>query len=45
MPLVAVFLLTFFLFSLVSRWVERTVITAPMVFALAGILLALGLPE
>jgi NhaP-type Na+/H+ or K+/H+ antiporter len=40
-----VFLLLIFLFSLVSRRSEKTIITAPMVFTLAGILMALTFSE
>lgn len=44
MPIV-VFVLLIFLFGLVSRRLERTIITAPMVFTTAGILLVLALAE
>lgn len=39
MIFIAVFVLTVFLYSLVSRRLERTVITAPVIFTLAGIAL------
>ncbi|MDD2739849.1 MAG: cation:proton antiporter [Methylomonas lenta] len=39
MIFIAVFLLTVFLYSLVSRRLERTVVTAPIIFTLAGMLL------
>jgi NhaP-type Na+/H+ or K+/H+ antiporter len=45
MTAIAVFLLLVFLFGLVSHRVERTIITAPMVFTAAGLLLALALPD
>jgi hypothetical protein len=41
----AVFVILIFLFSLVSRRLERTIITGPMVFTAAGILLILALPD
>lgn len=39
MIFIAVFLLTVFLYSLVSSRLERTVVTAPIIFTLAGMLL------
>jgi hypothetical protein len=41
MTLLAVFISIVFLYSLVSRRLERTVITAPIVFAAAGALMLL----
>jgi len=40
----AVFILLFFLYSLVSRRMERTIVTAPIVFTVAGMLMAFALP-
>jgi NhaP-type Na+/H+ or K+/H+ antiporter len=47
MTLIAVFVSLVFLYSLVSRRLEQTVLTAPIVFTAAGMLifLVLGLPE
>jgi NhaP-type Na+/H+ or K+/H+ antiporter len=47
MTLIAVFVSLVFLYSLVSRRLERTALTAPIVFTAAGMLifLVLGLPE
>ena len=42
MTIIAVFVTLAFLYSLVSRGLERSVITAPIVFTLAGILLSLN---
>lgn len=39
------FVVVVFLYSLVSRRLERTVVTAPIVFALAGMLLILAVPQ
>jgi sodium/hydrogen antiporter len=44
MIIIAAFVLMVFLYSLVSRLLERTIITAPIVFTTAGILLVFGLP-
>ena len=41
----AVFLLLIFIIGLISRRLERTVITAPMIFTVAGMLLFLAAPE
>ncbi len=43
MIIIAVFVITAFLYSLVSRRLEHTVITAPIVFAASGILLSLNI--
>lgn len=43
--LVAVFASLLFLYSLVSRRRERTIVTAPIVFAVAGVLTFLIAPE
>lgn len=45
MSLVTVFVALIFVHSLVSARLERTVVTAPMVFAGAGIVVLLFLPE
>ncbi len=48
MVLIAVFVLLVFGYSLVSQWLQRTVITAPMLFTFAGaatILLPAAVPE
>lgn len=45
MLIIGIFIPLLFLFGLVSKRVERTVVTGPMVFALSGILVALALPE
>jgi len=42
--IISVFVLLVFLYSLVSRRLEQTVITAPIVFTTAGILLILAMP-
>lgn len=44
MILIAVFVAVVFLYSLVSRRMEQTVITAPIVFTSSGILLILAMP-
>src|SRR5512137_973059 len=44
MAIVVLFILLVFLYSLVSRRLEQTVITAPIVFTAAGILLVLAMP-
>ena len=44
MIIIAVFVTVAFLYSLVSRRLEQTVITAPILFASAGILLILAMP-
>ena len=44
MLLIAVFIVVVFLYTLVSRRLDRTIITAPIVFTAAGILLVLALP-
>jgi sodium/hydrogen antiporter len=44
MSLVPVFLTLVFLHSLASRRLERTVVTAPMLFTAAGIVVLLGVP-
>ena len=44
MTIIAVFVVLVFLYSLVSRRLEQTVITAPIVFTAAGILLILAMP-
>jgi hypothetical protein len=44
MALLSIFLGLLFLYSLVSARVERTILTAPMLFTAAGILAALLLP-
>ena len=43
MMLIAAFVSTVFLYSLISQRLERTVLTAPIVFTLAGIFVY-GLP-
>src|SRR5512143_3678846 len=43
MTIIAVFVTVAFLYSLVSRRLQRSVITAPIVFTLAGILLSLNI--
>ncbi len=45
MPLLTVFILFAFLYSLVSGRLERTIITAPIVFTAVGMLMVLLLPE
>lgn len=40
----AVFLLLIFIIGLISRRLERTIITAPMIFTIAGMVLFLALP-
>jgi NhaP-type Na+/H+ or K+/H+ antiporter len=45
MTIIAVFVAMVFFYSLVSRRLEQTVITAPIVFTSAGILLVLASPE
>jgi NhaP-type Na+/H+ or K+/H+ antiporter len=45
MTLLVIFLVLVFLFSLVSGRVERSVVTGPMVFAAAGLLVYSALPE
>ncbi len=45
MTIIALFVTVAFLYSLVSRRLEKTVITAPIIFASAGILLILAMPE
>jgi sodium/hydrogen antiporter len=45
MHLLAVLVILLFLYSLVSSWLERTVLTAPIVFTTAGILVLLCMPE
>ena len=40
----AVFILLFFLYSLMSRRMERTIVTAPIVFTVAGMFMAFALP-
>ena len=44
MTLLAVFISLFFLYSLVSRRMQRTIFTAPIVFTVAGMLMVLPLP-
>jgi NhaP-type Na+/H+ or K+/H+ antiporter len=44
MILIAVFVILVFLYTLVSRRLDRTVITAPILFTSAGILLVLAFP-
>src|SRR5208283_6066758 len=39
MTSLAIFILLFFLYSLVSRRLEQTVVTAPIVFTVAGMLM------
>ncbi len=45
MTILAVFLLLVFLFSLVSRRAQKTIISGPMVFTIAGILMFILFPE
>jgi NhaP-type Na+/H+ or K+/H+ antiporter len=45
MILLAIFVSLFFLFSLVSRRLERTILTAPIVFTVAGMLMFSVLPS
>jgi NhaP-type Na+/H+ or K+/H+ antiporter len=45
MILVSVFVILIFFFGLVSRRLERTIISGPMVFTAAGLAVALALPE
>ncbi|HTD17427.1 MAG TPA: cation:proton antiporter [Chthoniobacterales bacterium] len=40
----AIFLLLLFFYCLVSRWIERTVLTGPIVFTLAGMLVFAAFP-
>ena len=42
---IAIFLILVYLFSLVSRKAEKSIITGPMVFTLAGILVAFAIPQ
>ena len=44
MIIIAFFILLVFLYSLVSRRLETTVVTAPIIFTAAGILLVLASP-
>jgi hypothetical protein len=44
MILVAIFIALIFLHSLVSARMERTIMTAPIVFAAAGMMVALMIP-
>src|SRR5580765_7796409 len=44
MTIIAVFILLVFVYSLLSRRLERTVITAPIVFTTAGLLLGFVVP-
>ncbi len=44
MTSLAVFVLLFFIYSLASRRMERTIVTAPIVFTVAGMLMALASP-
>jgi len=44
MMIIAIFVLLVFLYSLVSRRLERTIFTAPIVFTATGVLLVLALP-
>lgn len=41
----SVFILTVFLYSLISRQLERTIVSAPILFTFAGMLLIIALPE
>ena len=45
MTLVAIFITLIFLHSLVSARIERTVVTAPIVFTTAGMLVLVVMPE
>ena len=45
MTLLAIFIVLVFLYSLVSGYLERTVITAPILFTAAGMAVLLLLPE
>ncbi|MGA7869609.1 MAG: cation:proton antiporter [Candidatus Binatus sp.] len=45
MVLLAIFVSLFFFFSLVSRRLERTILTAPVVFTVAGMLMSSALPS
>ena len=45
MLIIGIFIALIFLFGLVSRRADRTIVTAPMVFTAAGILVALAFPE
>src|SRR5215813_9120003 len=45
MNLIAIFIALLFLYSLISGRLERTVVTAPMLFTAAGMLMLLCLPE
>jgi sodium/hydrogen antiporter len=45
MPLIVMFIALIFLYSLISRRLERTVVTAPMLFTASGMLMLLFLPE
>jgi sodium/hydrogen antiporter len=45
MNLIAMFIVLVFLYSLISGRLERTVVTAPMLFTAAGMLMLLFLPE
>ncbi|CAE6937717.1 cation:proton antiporter [Paraburkholderia domus] len=44
MVLIAAFIAIVFLYSLVSRWLEKTILTAPILFSAAGALMAIS-PE
>ena len=45
MALFIVFVLLVFVYSLVSLWLDRTVVTPPIVFTVAGMLVALLAPD
>lgn len=45
MILITVFISVVFLYGLVSRRLERTVVTAPMIFTAAGILTVMAMPQ
>jgi hypothetical protein len=45
MILALIFLVLVFLFSLVSGRAEKSLVTGPMIFAVAGLLLCLAVPE
>jgi NhaP-type Na+/H+ or K+/H+ antiporter len=44
MTLLAIFISLFLLYSLVSRWLERTMLTAPILFTVAGMAMSPVLP-
>ena len=45
MTIIAILAALIFLYSLVSHRLEKTILTGPMIFTLAGILLYFGMPD